>query len=91
MNREQDYLAAIGWADPPAGHAQADLTGQSLFEAMVDLSLRHAARLRELGPVGVLALDPCPRCGGRVIADTDPTGDARCVSGCDWSYRRCSP
>lgn len=85
MNREADYLRAIGWADPEAGLEQAELTGQPLFDAMVDVSLRHAERLQQLGPVQVLALDPCPRCGGTVIAsDTE----ARCVSGCKWSYSR---
>jgi hypothetical protein len=55
-----------------------------LFEAMRTVSLRHAERLRELGPVRVLALDPCPRCMGRVVASRV---EARCVSGCGWSYR----
>jgi len=59
------------------------VNGQTLFEAMRDLSERHAERLRELGPVRVLAMDPCPRCGGTVIASD---AEARCASGCGWSY-----
>lgn len=59
--------------------------GELLLAAMRDVSLRHAARLREMGPVRVLALDPCPRCGGNVIASDD---EAKCASGCEWSYRR---
>lgn len=55
----------------------------ALFEAMRDLSLAHADHLRAIGPVRVLAFDPCPRCSGRVIAgDTE----AKCAAGCDWSY-----
>jgi hypothetical protein len=74
--REQEFLEAIGWDKPPA---------ESLFDAMVDVSRRHAERLRELGEVRVLALDPCPMCMGRVIASED---EARCAAGCGWSYRR---
>ena len=58
---------------------------EGLAEAMRDVTTRHAERLTALGPVQVLALDPCPRCGGRVIAGDI---DARCVAGCGWSYRR---
>lgn len=60
------------------------INGTVLFDVMRALSLRHAELLRELGPVRVLALDPCPRCGGNVIAsDTE----ARCAAGCDWRHR----
>lgn len=52
--------------------------------AMRELSLRHAAHLRALGPVRVLALDPCPRCAGRVVAGEEV---AWCRAGCGWSYR----
>ena len=58
---------------------------QTLYEAMVDVTNRHARQLRELGPVRVLALDPCPRCGGSVIASEV---EARCLSGCGWSYQQ---
>lgn len=61
------------------------MNSDPLLEAFVDVSLRHAERLRELGPVRVLALDPCPCCGGTVIASET---DARCAAGCGWSYRR---
>ena len=55
---------------------------------MRELSLRRANHLRALGPVRVLALDPCPRCMGRVIAsDTE----ARCVTGCGWTYSQHEP
>lgn len=57
----------------------------ALFEAMKTVTLEHARNLRELGPVRVLALDPCPRCGGSVIASET---EARCAAGCGWSYRR---
>jgi hypothetical protein len=60
------------------------VNSQSLFQAMRDVSLRHAERLQELGPVRVLALDPCPRCMGRVLASES---EARCAAGCGWSYR----
>lgn len=59
--------------------------GEVLLTAMRDVSLRHAARLREMGPVCALALDPCPGCGGTVLASGD---EARCAAGCGWSYRR---
>jgi len=58
-----------------------------LFDQMVEISLRHADRLRDLGPVRVLALDPCPRCMGRVIASDV---EARCVF-CGWRYREGGP
>lgn len=64
---------------------RASPTDDALVEAMRVLSLEHAAQLRALGPVRVLALDPCPRCGGNVIASAT---EARCAAGCDWSYRR---
>jgi len=59
--------------------------GSDLADAMRQVTLRHADRLTAMGPVRVLALDPCPRCGGRVIA-----GDisARCLTGCGWTYVR---
>ena len=61
----------------------ADLNaGRSLAEALRDLTLAHAEHLLALGPVGVLALDPCPWCGGTVIASDEI---ARCASGCKWS------
>jgi hypothetical protein len=59
-------------------------TNSALLQAFTDLSNRYAELLRNLGEVRVLALDPCPRCMGRVIA-TDTT--ARCASGCGWTYR----
>jgi hypothetical protein len=59
------------------------VNSQALFEAFVDVSLRHAERLREFGPIRVLALDPCPTCMGRVVASEVA---ARCVA-CGWSYR----
>lgn len=55
---------------------------QLLEVAMRELARRHAAHLRELGPVRVLAFDPCPRCRGRVVASETV---ARCA--CGWSYR----
>lgn len=42
------------------------------------LVARHAARLEELGPVRVVALEPCPRCAGNVIASTDVARCTRC-------------
>jgi hypothetical protein len=60
------------------------VNGELLLNAMRDVSLRHAERLAEMGPVRVLALDPCPRCMGRVIASET---EARCAAGCGWSYR----
>lgn len=59
--------------------------GDDLGDAMRRLTLAHAEHLRDLGPVGVLALDPCPRCGGRVIAGETV---AKCAAGCDWSSTR---
>jgi hypothetical protein len=60
-------------------------TNGALLQAFTDLSNRYAELLRNLGEVRVLALDPCPRCMGRVIAsDTE----ARCAAGCGWTYRR---
>lgn len=57
--------------------------GTDLGDAMRDLTLKHAERLRDLGPVAVLAFDLCPRCGGRVIAgDTE----AICAAGCEWRH-----
>lgn len=50
----------------------------ALFSAMRQLSLDHAAHLRELGPVRVLALDPCPRCDGQVLASEDVARCTRC-------------
>lgn len=57
----------------------------SLYDAMVEVTRRHAERLTAMGPVRVLALDPCPRCGGNVIAGATR---ARCAAGCGWSYIR---
>jgi hypothetical protein len=56
-----------------------------LLELARDLSLAHSEHLKELGPIRVLALDPCPRCTGGVIAGET---EARCAAGCGWSYRR---
>lgn len=56
---------------------------QLLEVAMRDLARRHAAHLRDLGPVRVLALDPCPICAGRVVASETV---AHC-RGCGWSWR----
>jgi len=59
--------------------------GRDMTEALLEVTRAHADHLLALGPVRVRALDPCPRCGGSVIAsDTE----ARCVSGCSWSYKR---
>lgn len=60
------------------------MNGQLLELTMRDLISRHAKYLRELGPIRVLALDPCPRCMGRVIASE---AEARCSNGCGWAYR----
>lgn len=60
------------------------MSGEMLAEAMRQLSLRHAELLLEMGPVRVLALDPCPRCLGRVIASET---EARCTR-CDWWYQQ---
>jgi hypothetical protein len=57
-------------------------TGRNLDDALRDLTLAHAQHLRELGPVRVLALDPCPICMGQVIATEV---EARCTS-CNWRY-----
>lgn len=62
----------------------SNLKADALFAAMVDVSLAHADRLRELGPVRVLTLDPCPRCGGRVLAGETV---ARCVA-CSYTIAR---
>lgn len=62
--------------------------GRDMAEALRDVTLAHAEHLRALGTVGVLALEPCPRCGGTVLASDEPDGEARCASGCSWSYRR---
>lgn len=50
----------------------------ALSHAMRDLSLEHAARLMELGPVRVYALDPCPRCNGQVVASETVARCTRC-------------
>lgn len=81
----KDVLDALRFVRPAEAKADVEWTGESLFDAMVRVSLSHAERLKELGPVRVLALDPCPRCGGNVIASDD---EAKCASGCGWSYRR---
>lgn len=57
--------------------------GRDMTEALVEVTKAHAAHLRELGPVRVLALDPCPICMGVVIASET---EARCTV-CDWTYR----
>lgn len=57
--------------------------GRDLTQALRDVTRAHAAELRELGPIRVLALDPCPRCTGRVIASDTV---ASCTA-CGWSYR----
>lgn len=56
--------------------------GRDMAEALREVTLAHAEHLRELGPVRVLALDPCPICMGQVIADEQV---ARCSS-CGWRY-----
>lgn len=56
--------------------------GKDMTSALLNVTKQHADHLRELGPVRVLALDPCPRCMGRVIATET---EARCVT-CDWRY-----
>jgi hypothetical protein len=58
---------------------------RSPIAAMRDFSLAHADHLQALGPIRVLAFDPCPRCGGRVIASETV---ATCAAGCDWSHPR---
>lgn len=57
--------------------------GRDLTEALRDVTRAHADHLRALGPVRVLALDPCPVCMGRVVASEVV---ARCL-GCAWTYR----
>lgn len=52
--------------------------GDALAGAMRDLALEHAAHLRELGPVRVWALDPCPRCSGQVLASESVARCTRC-------------
>lgn len=56
------------------------------FKVAREISLAHAERLLALGPVRVLALDPCPRCGGRVVASEV---EARCTA-CAAVLRRAS-
>ena len=58
--------------------------GRSLFDAMRDLTHRHAEHLEQLGPVRVLALDPCPRCRGSVMA-SETTATCR---NCGWTLSR---
>lgn len=55
-----------------------EAAGDALFEAAKRLTLEHAAHLRQLGPVRVLALDPCPRCDGRVVASESVARCTRC-------------
>lgn len=57
--------------------------GRDLTEALRDVTRAHAAEIRALGEVMVLACDPCPHCWGRVIASETV---ATCTS-CGWSYR----
>lgn len=57
--------------------------GRDMTSALLDVTRRHAEQLRELGPVRVLALDPCPVCMGVVLADDTK---AVCRS-CGWTYR----
>lgn len=58
--------------------------GRDMTDALRDVARAHADHLRELGPLRVLAFDPCPICAGRVIADETV---ARCATGCGWTYR----
>lgn len=57
--------------------------GRDMTEALVEVTRAHANHLRELGPIRVLALDPCPICTGRVIASEVV---AHCLN-CTWAYR----
>lgn len=58
-----------------------------LETAIRELARRHTQHLKALGPIRVLAQDPCPICMGRVIADEH---QARCLN-CDWTYREKKP
>lgn len=49
-----------------------------IADAMREITLRHADHLRELGPIRVVALDPCPRCNGQVIASDTVARCTRC-------------
>lgn len=70
VDQVTDRLAELLESRPAAEDA--------LFYAMRDLSLEHAARLSELGPVRVCALDPCPRCSGQVLASATVARCTRC-------------
>lgn len=61
-----DRLAELLDDRPTAEHA--------LHDAMRQIPIVHAAQLRDRGSVRVLALDPCPWCGGQVVG----AGCARC-------------
>lgn len=52
------------------------------INTMAELVRLHAQELLALGPVGSLAMDPCPRCMGRVIASDTR---AACTN-CGWRY-----
>ncbi len=58
--------------------------GANIAEAMQRMALAHAERLGAMGKVSVLALDPCPGCGGNVLAGENIV---KCAAGCGWSYR----
>lgn len=65
-----DRLGALLESRPAAEDA--------LFHAMRDLTVEHAALLEELGSVRVMALDPCPRCSGLVLASESVARCTRC-------------
>lgn len=59
------------------------------LEVIADMLVDAAEQMKPTRPLDVLirdlAADPCPRCGGNVIASET---DAVCAAGCGWSYRR---
>jgi ribosomal protein S27AE len=75
-----DRPSSKGRGFPSDGFVRAPR--DSLLEAFLDLTVRHATRLQQMGEVMALALDPCPRCMGRVIASDSR---AACTE-CGWSY-----
>lgn len=56
--------------------------GRDMAQALRQITLEHANHLRQLGPIRVLALDPCPMCMGVVLADTE-----KAYCRCGWNYR----
>jgi hypothetical protein len=84
-NRGADAVVTPGGSHhgSPAVTPKVGVTpNDSLLEAFLDLTSRYATRLQQMGEVMALALDPCPRCMGRVIAS-----DARAAcTECGWTY-----